>query len=378
MLIVYLNSPGGVSVYIQNLITYLNEENVKFETLEYSFSKGFKTVVKKELNHFCASFSCYSSKFEIYNCLKEIFCRQELIICNDAFELEVINYLKINSEIIYILHGSIQHYDNILNEKNAIIDRVFCVSNSLMLHYKNLYKNIIFNCSPPLTKNYVEPLNENNCDTLQILFAGRLEVNKGSDLLNKTSKILLENKNVVVTYFLPKNGNEVNQINEIPNNVQVIYGLQNADVLEEFKKFDILLFPSRSEGFGLVIIECMKRGIVPFVLKNAIGPRDLVNHGITGFSFSEDEFADKTIFFIDLLLNDKKRLKEMKKAAYDFSNTVYSFNGLGKNFLNLINQKNIQLKSKSFYEMEFSLYEKIIPFFLFKIVKIIYSKFRNF
>lgn len=376
MLIVYQNTPGGVSVYIQNLVSYLNQVSIKFEILEYSFSKAFKTVLKKENNHYYFSISSYSSKFEIYYRLKKLFCNKKQIICNDAFEIEVINYLKINSEVIFILHGNLKHYDNILNEKNAIIDRVFCVSNSLMMYYKKVYNNIVFNCSPPLTKNYEEPIKLINSNSLQILFAGRLEKNKGSDLLNEVSKRLLEKNNFEITYYLPKIGNDMNQVNNIHSEVKVIYGLNNSDILEEFKKYDILLFPSRFEGFGMVILECMKRGVVPFVLESAIGPRDLVNDGITGFAFSEIEYTDKTLKNIELLLGDKKRFNEMKKSAYDFSNTVYSFNVLGKIFLQLTSHKRINVKEKCFYEMKFTLSEKIFPFFLYKILKLIYLKFR--
>ncbi len=55
----------------------------------------------------------------------------------------------------------------------------------------------------------------------------------------------------------------------------------NVDNIPEFlNKIDICVVPSRSEGFGLALVEAMAMG-VPCVASNIAGPREIVmNEGI--------------------------------------------------------------------------------------------------
>jgi len=369
MLIVYENKPGGVSVYNQNLIRYLLKENFKFNVFEYSYSDSYKTTIKKNGKFFNALFSIYSSRYEILNSVKEIFSNQELIICSDFFELTVIYFFKLQCKVVFILHGDLPHYRSILNAKSRIIDCVFCVSNSLMKYYSRLYENLIFYCTPPLTDDFDLAIQINYYEPLKIVYAGRFVSLKGADILNKVSKLLLEKLNVEITYYLPVEANEGILIKEIPERVQVIYGLSNRTILEEFKKFDLLLFPSRSEGFGIVVVECMKRGIVPFVLNTALGPKDMVIHSETGFSFLEDEFVKEAFELIELLNFDRSRLAVIKNTASKFANNFFSFNECGKAFITSVNQAIKIKKNKSFTKMRFTKLEVIIPSFIYKFLK---------
>ena len=375
MLIVYFNSPGGVSVYIQNLIKYLNEEKVDFDVLEYHYSKTDKCRMLKTSNHYYASLSFFSSRREIYNLLAPAFRDQNIIVCNDSLELEVINYLKVDTRVVYILHGHIQHYSNILDERKYLIDYVFCVSKSLMVQYDQLFKEMKFYCTPPLTEDSPLPIREFGENPLRIFFAGRLEISKGSDILNRTASLLLERQDIEITYFLPLDGNSVSQIAAIPNAVCVTYGSKNSCILEQFRNFDILLFPSRTEGFGLVVMEGMKRGVVPFVLADALGPRDFVENNVTGFSFAENEFINGSIRLIELLLVNKNKLNKIKRSAHEFANNTYSFRKLGDIFLNSIKEiSGLDKHRKTYSKTSFKFPERILPFGMYRSCRSIYSK----
>ncbi len=45
---------------------------------------------------------------------------------------------------------------------------------------------------------------------------------------------------------------------------------------------DVLMFPSRTETFGLVIVEALSCGI-PVAAHNVTGPKDIITHGVDGF-----------------------------------------------------------------------------------------------
>ena len=83
-----------------------------------------------------------------------------------------------------------------------------------------------------------------------------------------------------------------------------------VDVESEYCRSSILVQPSRTEGFGLVLVEAMACGlpIVAFDCEN--GPRSLITDGKDGFlipAFDVNLFADRLM----MLMNDEELRKEM-------------------------------------------------------------------
>lgn len=83
-----------------------------------------------------------------------------------------------------------------------------------------------------------------------------------------------------------------------------------VDVESEYKKCSIFVHPSRSEGFGLVIVEAMSCSlpVVSFDCEN--GPRSIISDGDDGFlvpSFNIRFFADRIL----MLIRDENMRKQM-------------------------------------------------------------------
>lgn len=78
----------------------------------------------------------------------------------------------------------------------------------------------------------------------------------------------------------------------IPKGVVEFVGRQGQDLLSSFyDRIDILLMPSRSEGFGLTAIEGMARGCVP-VVSNVGGLPEVVEDGKSGLIHQSGAVAD--------------------------------------------------------------------------------------
>lgn len=101
------------------------------------------------------------------------------------------------------------------------------------------------------------------------------------------------------------------------NEVIEFAGVQPQEALQAYYDcIDILLMPSRSEGFGLTAIEGMARGCV-VVAANTGGLPEVVSDGKVGLLHepeSPDSLAEKTI----RLANDEELLMTMKKNAIDY------------------------------------------------------------
>ena len=104
-------------------------------------------------------------------------------------------------------------------------------------------------------------------------------------------------------------------------------GRQPQDALQEhYDRIDILLMPSRSEGFGLTAVEGMARGCV-MVAADTGGLPEVIRNGKDGLLHkpeSIEDMADK----IEYLLSDIDKLRDFSKSAIeranDFSEEKYN------------------------------------------------------
>ena len=85
------------------------------------------------------------------------------------------------------------------------------------------------------------------------------------------------------------------------------------NVLELMRENDVLVLPSLSEGFGLVVLEAMSQGLT-VIVSNQTGASDVVTDGESGFVVpirSAESIAAK----LRLLSEEPERLMAMKAAA---------------------------------------------------------------
>ena len=105
-------------------------------------------------------------------------------------------------------------------------------------------------------------------------------------------------------------------------------GRQPQEHLQDYyDRIDILLIPSRSEGFGLTAIEGMARGCVP-VVSNVGGLPEVVTDGKTGL-LHRPEDAEDIATKVLTLLDDRKRLSRMSAAAASRA-TLFSTDRYGR------------------------------------------------
>lgn len=165
---------------------------------------------------------------------------------------------------------------------------------------------------------------------LQVLFVGSLGQRKGlSYLLDAVNQL----NNQVELTLIGKPIGSCRPLEQALNTYRWIASLPHYQILEEMSYHDVLVFPSLFEGFGLVILEAMSRGLPVITTPNTAGP-DVITDGEDGFIVpirSSKAIAEK----LDLLDSDRKLLWEMSQAAQHKA-AQFSWESYGHNILNTI------------------------------------------
>ena len=147
-------------------------------------------------------------------------------------------------------------------------------------------------------------------------FAGRLNKIKGGDILIKSvPNINIKNFKLLVA----GDGVERKRLEKLADNLKikdnVIYLGYVKDMVKFYSLIDCLVVPSRSESFGISVIEAQAFG-VPVIASNIEGLNEVVLDNKTGLLFeqkNEEDLVEK----IELMHNDKSLRIELIKNGLD-------------------------------------------------------------
>lgn len=146
---------------------------------------------------------------------------------------------------------------------------------------------------------------------LRVLFVGALGQRKGLSYLLAAMRPLAGVAEL--TLLGRKTASACRPLDEATQAHRWIPSLSHQAVLDEMARHDVLVFPSLFEGFGLVILEAMSRGLPVITTAHTAGP-DVIQEGENGYIVpirSATALEEK----LSLLAGDRGLLAEMKRQA---------------------------------------------------------------
>lgn len=200
------------------------------------------------------------------------------------------------------------------------VDKLVVLTKSnrnLFINNDFLPESLVVNIPNPSPIINDEPWYEHN--SKKVLSVGRLETQKGFDLLLMAWQIV-EVKAPDWQLEIVGDG----ACKPLYERMITDLGLKHVTISpftnkikEKYKNADIYVLPSRTEGFGLVLVEAETMGL-PLVAFDCGGPKEIIINGENGFLVEPENFLALSFSILHLISNDELRVK-MSKNAFEHS-----------------------------------------------------------
>lgn len=153
----------------------------------------------------------------------------------------------------------------------------------------------------------IKKFKPNKCNKInkpfQLLYIGGWKQLKGVDLLAPIMTVLGN------SYVLHYTGDQISR-KDMPDNTIDIGHLTQNEVIIAMQQANALLFPTRSEGFGLVAIEAQACGL-PVITTNGSALPEVVWHGETGFLCEKNNVQS----FVNAIIELKETIGLQEKLS---------------------------------------------------------------
>ncbi len=177
----------------------------------------------------------------------------------------------------------------------------------------------------PRTFDILEDLNDKENREKTIIMVGRFDYHKGQDRIIEIWKDLAP-KNPDWKLVLVGNGAYKTFISEmidrynLSRKVEIVSDVK--DVSNLYQRASVFALTSRTESFGMVILEAMANGLPCIVYDCENGPRDIIEDGVNGYLVADgckDEFIAKLQKLIDNEELRRRFVDESIKKCDSFS-----------------------------------------------------------
>lgn len=306
--------------YLTNVIPNKNDFKLalKHKNIIKILKEGIKSIKVLYLKKKCS-----------IKAIKE--CNSDILISTrDYFNILSGKYFK-NNKIgwEHNHHHNDKSYIKKIVKSSKKLNILVLVSNNLKDYYGNLFKEKHINCKCIYIPNFLDEipnisskLNNNN-----LISVGRLSPEKKMpDLIDVYKLVNLKINDTHLDIIGDGVDKEIMEQKILRENLALkikLHGYQDKDYINKcYLNSSIYLMTSKTESFGLVLVEAMSYGIPCIAYDTAEGANDIIQNNYNGFLIknrNEHDMADKIVS----LLNDRKELKRLgenaKKTALKYS-----------------------------------------------------------
>ena len=149
---------------------------------------------------------------------------------------------------------------------------------------------------------------------LRLLYVGRVSVEKNLPMLVGIFRRLCSIRRDVALIVVGDGPFRAEMQREVSNLPAHFLGMQgDRELIRLYQNADLLLFPSRTDTLGQVVMEAQACGL-PVLVSDEGGPREMMDDGVTGGVLPRNDLA-AWVAAIDQLLDDEPRRMRMSRTA---------------------------------------------------------------
>ncbi|HAV5984685.1 MULTISPECIES: glycosyltransferase [Serratia] len=253
-------------------------------------------ALKPDIVHLHSTFSGVIGRIVLF--LMYPIRRPKVVYCPHAFSFLMQGDLKLKS-----------FFSKIERMLLPMTDAIICVSNyerdkSIEQGFPSDKLHVVYNGVPAVSRerSVVSPLPK---DKINLLFVGRFDFQKGFDIFERIMPSLDKLGCHLTAVGESVHSHEVSSKN-LPGTTYT--GWLTAEQLKPyFEHSDVLIIPSRWEGFAMVPLEAMSYGL-PIISSNCTSFPEMIVEGVTGYMF---DLAHPESIVDYLALNSKENWQRM-------------------------------------------------------------------
>lgn len=328
---VIVNNLGGITSLVQNLMLYKGDEALQQELylLDISGNRNAPAMIDERLLSVAEHFAIHPSNnwYYSYGKLAKLLSKNKgVLVSNDQYDLVMLEAFNIPRKVVQLVHDP--YNVNLSLRFHHCIDLFIAHSKYI---YEELLKGLPDRQQDIVHLPYGIPLQEtvekkrNETGPLKLLFLGRHEKPKGVFDLFAIHQFLQEMK-IPVEWTILGRGPETAALQqqwENEKNIRFHTPVSSHEIFAEALQQDVLVFPTKFEGFPVALLETMSMGCVPVVTDLPGGIRELVQDAVTGFKCAIDDnlmFAEKIAF----LHSNREQLFAMQLLAVEKVSAQYN------------------------------------------------------
>jgi glycosyltransferase involved in cell wall biosynthesis len=178
----------------------------------------------------------------------------------------------------------------------------------------------------------------------RLLALGRLDFQKGFDLLIRAFSQIINKDNLSWELFIIGDGKERANLELLCNHLGITRSVHFLGEINNpfpyYKWADIVIVPSRFEGFPNVLLEAMAMGKAVIAADCKTGPRELTSNGKYGMLFPVNNYLSLYKCLLTLG-NSKSKMREYSIGAKSFIKKNFSDSVIKKRYELLLSEINI-------------------------------------
>ncbi|PIN84985.1 MAG: glycosyl transferase family 1 [Candidatus Diapherotrites archaeon CG11_big_fil_rev_8_21_14_0_20_37_9] len=320
---------GGIAQHVQGLTKFLKKNGHHVEII--SSENTFTIPIKGLKNPSFMISSLIKSKFKKDQDIVHAHNIPSALAMKNTVGKKVLSLHGVFSQQIDQLHGKTTGDISEKYENNALkwADAITVVSKEAFDHYTNLGYTV-FQVPNAIDVSYLE-INADRRYPKQVIFAGRLSREKGTDSLMSIAQKLSNDIHLIILGAGPEE-QKIKDLTKTHKNIHFL-GYQNKkETISLICGSDILIQPSLQEGISSTLLEAMacKTAIIA---TNVGGNNELIQNNVNGIVLEPND-VDSFTQQISYLLNNEQFRQSLVEHAFK---TVekYDWNQIGNLYLSV-------------------------------------------